>query len=92
MPELGHVEVQVSGEVQGVFFRAFTSRIAKSLNLRGYVRNLPHGIVEVVAEGHKDKLEEFINQLYAGPPEALVDKVDTKWSDFTGQFVHFEVK
>ena len=94
MAELAHVTALVSGQVQGVFYRAFTTRVAKSLGLRGYVRNLPpqtHS-VEVVAEGEKSKLEELVRQLEGGPPEALVEKVDVKWSDFTGEFVNFEIR
>jgi acylphosphatase len=48
--------------------------------------------VEVVAEGEKSKLEELIRQLEGGPPESLVEKVDVKWSDFTGEHVHFEIR
>ena len=83
----------VSGHVQGVFYRAFASRVAKALGLRGYVRNLPpqHG-VEIVAEGEKAKLEDLVRQLEGGPPEAVVDKVEVKWSNFTGEFVSFEVR
>ena len=92
MPELSHAAIKIYGQVQGVFYRAFASRIAKSLNLRGYVRNLPHGVVEVVAEGNRDKLEDLINQLHAGPPESLVENLEVAWSDFTGQFVNFEIK
>jgi acylphosphatase len=92
MSELSHVEAMVGGEVQGVFFRAFTSRIAKKLGLRGFVHNLPYGSVEIVAEGPREKLEEFVAELHKGPPEALVEKVDIKWSEFTGQFSNFEIK
>ena len=94
MAELAHVTALVSGQVQGVFYRAFTTRVEKSLGLRGYVRNLPpqtHS-VEVVAEGEKSKLEELVRQLEGGPPESLVDKVDVKWADFTGEHVTFEVR
>ncbi|HJX04149.1 MAG TPA: acylphosphatase [Dehalococcoidia bacterium] len=92
MAELAHVEVIVSGHVQGVFFRVFASRIAKLQNLKGYVHNLPHGNVQVVAEGYRDKLEEFTVQLRQGPPEALVDDLKIQWSEFTGQYVNFEIR
>ena len=93
MPELCHVSVVVYGKVQGVFYRAYTSRIAKSLVLRGYVRNLPGlNSVEVQAEGYIDKLEQFVNQLEIGPPESLVERVEVKWSEYTGQFVGFEIR
>jgi len=94
MAELSYVKAVVSGHVQGVFYRAFASRVAKTLGVKGYVRNLPpqtHS-VEIVAEGEKSKLEELIRQLEGGPPEALVDNVDVQWSDFTGEFVNFDVR
>ena len=93
MPELVHVSATIHGQVQGVFYRAFTSRLAKSLGLRGYVRNLPlSGTVEVCAEGDKEKVEELIRQLEVGPPESLVEKIEANWSAFTGQFSNFEVR
>jgi acylphosphatase len=92
MSDLAYIKITVHGQVQGVFFRAFTSRIAKSLGLKGYVRNSPSGTVEVHAEGNRDKLEELVNQLHSGPPEALVEKVENEWAEFTGQFINFEVR
>jgi acylphosphatase len=94
MSELAHMSATVTGHVQGVFYRAFASRVAKSLGLRGYVRNLPPltQSVEVVAEGEKSKLEDLVRQLEGGPPESLVDKVDVKWSNFTGEFVTFDTR
>lgn len=93
MTDPGYALITVSGQVQGVYYRAFTSRVAKSLGLRGYARNLPRkNIVEVCVEGEKDKIEELIEQLKEGPPEAFVEKVETTWSDFTGQFNNFEVR
>ncbi len=94
MAELSYMKATVTGHVQGVFYRAFASRVAKTLGVKGYVRNLPpqtHA-VEVVAEGEKGKLEELIRQLEGGPPEALVDNVEVQWSDFTGEFVNFDVR
>ncbi len=93
MPELACVTAKVHGQVQGVFYRAFTSQAAKSLGLRGYVHNLPReGIVEVHAEGEKGKLEELIRRLETGPPEALVENIEVDWAAFTGQFSNFEVR
>ena len=93
MAELCHVSVTVYGKVQGVFYRAYTSRIAKSLNLKGYVRNLPQlNAVEIQAEGYKDKAEQLVSQLEIGPPESLVENMETKWSEYTGQFVTFEIR
>ena len=93
MTDPGNAIITVSGHVQGVYYRAFTSRVAKSLGLRGYVRNLPrNNAVEICVEGEKDKIEELIGQLKVGPPEAFVENVETNWADFTGQFNNFEVR
>jgi acylphosphatase len=93
MSELAYLEVKVYGHVKGVYYRAFTSRLAKSLGLRGFVRNLPElSAVEVIAEGPKEKLEELVRQLEVGPPESLVEHMDVEWSAFTGQFSKFEIR
>ena len=93
MSELAYLEIKVYGHVKGVYYRAFTSRLAKSLGLRGYVRNLPElSAVEVNAEGPKEKLEELVRQLEVGPPESLVEHMDVEWSAFTGQFSKFEIR
>jgi len=92
MSDLCRADINISGQVQGVFFRAFTSRIAKSLNIKGYVHNLPRGSVEVVAEGYRESLENFVNKLNEGPPESLVEDIKVNWSDYTGQFNTFEIK
>ena len=93
MSALSCVTATVYGKVQGVYYRAFTSHIAKSLGVRGYARNLSRlNAVEVVAEGEREKLEELVKQLEIGPPESLVDKVEVKWSEFTGEFSNFEVR
>jgi acylphosphatase len=93
MPELAYLTATVYGHVKGVYYRAFTSQLAKSLSLRGFVRNRPEiGAVQINVEGPKDKLEELLRHLEIGPPEAVVDHIDVEWSAFTGQFSNFEVR
>jgi len=93
MPELAYLTATVHGHVKGVYYRAFTSQRAKSLGLRGYVRNMPNmNAVQIHAEGPKEKLEELVSQLEVGPPEAVVEQIDIDWSAFTGQFSIFEVR
>ena len=93
MAELVHLKARVHGQVQGVYYRAFTSRVAKSLGLRGYVKNIVgSGDVEIEAEGDKAKLEELLRQLEIGPPEALIENIDTTWSNYRGQYPGFDVR
>jgi len=78
--------------VQGVFFRDFTQRQAWDLGLTGYVRNLPDGTVEAVAEGPQDALEELLERIRLGPPGARVDSVNFRWEDHSMEFDRFEVR
>jgi acylphosphatase len=66
---------EVSGLVQGVGFRYFVYRQAVRLGMRGYVRNLPGGDVEVVAEGSPEALRELEDLLHRGPAHAQVNRV-----------------
>ena len=66
----------ISGRVQGVGFRYFAEAAAAREGVAGWVRNLPDGRVEVVAEGDADAIERFERALRHGPPGARVDRVD----------------
>jgi acylphosphatase len=93
MPELAYLTATIYGHVKGVYYRAFTSQLAKSLSLRGYVRNMPElSAVQIHVEGPRDKLEELLRHLEVGPPESVVDQIDVEWSAFSGQFSNFEVR
>jgi acylphosphatase len=70
------VRYVVSGRVQGVGFRWFVMREATRLDLAGYVRNLPDGSVEVVAQGPSAGLASLESALRHGPPAARVQAVD----------------
>jgi acylphosphatase len=90
--ELVRVHALVRGLVQGVNFRWFTQRRAIELGLRGLVRNLPDGSVEVVAEGEREALETLLDTLRLGPSAAIIESVDAQWSAPTGEFNRFEVR
>jgi acylphosphatase len=66
----------VGGLVQGVGFRWFVARHARSLGLTGYARNLPDGRVEVVVSGPDESLPALERLLRAGPAYAQVDQVE----------------
>jgi acylphosphatase len=66
----------VSGAVQGVGFRWFVARHARSLGLAGYARNLPDGRVEVVVSGPDDVIPALERLLHAGPANAQVEGVE----------------
>ncbi len=89
--ERKRIHIFVSGFVQGVFFRAETREKAKELSLFGWVKNLPDGRVEILAEGEKEKLEKLIEWARKGPPAAQVDNVDIKWEDYKKEFEDFKI-
>ncbi len=82
----------VHGFVQGVGFRYFVYRIATSLNLSGYAKNLWDGTVEVVAEGDKKALEALYDYLKTGPSRANVIKVEKEINDYTGNYSGFDIR
>jgi acylphosphatase len=65
----------VSGRVQGVGFRYSAASAARQLTVRGWVRNLPDGRVEGVAQGGAPALAQFREWLERGPPAAEVAAV-----------------
>jgi len=92
MAELANIQATVYGRVQGVFFRDFTRRHAIKLGLTGFVRNLPWGGVEVVAEGEKQRLSSLADYLKKGPPAAIVERIETRWTEYTGKYSGFETR
>lgn len=93
MSDLVSLHAVVYGHVQGVFFRAFVSRRAVELGLTGYVHNLPsREAVEVQAEGERKQLEKLVGYLKVGPPTARVERVVTRWSEYTGSYSHFSIR
>jgi acylphosphatase len=57
------MHVRFIGKVQGVGFRASAAHAAKRLGLKGTVKNLPDGSVELVAQGSQDNLERLVKEL-----------------------------
>jgi acylphosphatase len=86
------VRLVVGGAVQGVGFRYFVHRAAQTRGVAGYVRNLPDGDVEIVAEGPARSLESFIGEVRAGPRFARVQRMDRQECEATGSFNGFEIR
>jgi acylphosphatase len=84
------VHAFVSGIVQGVGFRNFTTMRATELKLTGWVKNLADGRVEFVAEGPAVDIEKLMESVAKGPAGARVDKVERNEERPTGQGKRFE--
>ncbi len=81
----------VHGDVQGVGFRYFMTRIGRASRLAGWVRNRDDGSVELVAEGERPDLEALLQAARQGPRHARVDRVDAEWSDASGGLDRFDL-
>ncbi|HZO87728.1 MAG TPA: acylphosphatase [Chthonomonadaceae bacterium] len=86
------MHIRVRGRVQGVSFRAYTQQVAASLGVRGYVRNLANGDVEIVAEGETQQLERLLAWARRGPPAAEVEEVQVERSEPTNAFRDFAIR
>jgi acylphosphatase len=86
------VHLIIEGRVQGVFFRAATEKVAHRLELKGWVKNLPDGAVEVVAEGERKKVEELVAWCRHGPPGAHVRHVRLQWQQYQDEVRDFRIK
>ena len=84
MAEMVRAHVIFSGKVQGVFFRASAMEKAGSLELCGWVRNLPNGKVEMVAEGERRKVDRLIEWCTHEQPMARVTGCAVEWENAEG--------
>ena len=87
---LRQVNILIAGRVQGVYFRFFTQKKARQLGVKGYVKNLPDGRVDIIAQASNQILEQFIVWCQKGPITARVDQIivneqntDESFDDFT---------
>lgn len=87
------VHIKISGQVQGVFFRAYTQEKAEKLgDIYGWVANNADGTVEVVAEGPENKINDLVDWCHSGPSIAHVEKVEAEKSTYTGEFSDFSIR
>ncbi|MEA3431536.1 MAG: acylphosphatase [candidate division WOR-3 bacterium] len=84
--------ILISGFVQGVCYRWFAEKEANSLGLTGYVKNLYDRGVEVVVEGERGLIEEFIKMLKIGPSSADVRDIKIEWQEYKGEFSGFSIR
>ncbi len=87
------LKARVTGRVQGVGFRYATRDAAQRLRgVRGYVRNLPDGSVEIEAEGPRDQLERLATWLRKGPPGAHVRNLEARYLPYEGFYRRFAIE
>ena len=85
------VHLIIQGKVQGVFFRASTREKALELGLKGFVRNMEDGSVEIIAEGNAVNLQELIKWCSIGPDRAIVESVESCWHSYLAEYETFTI-
>lgn len=84
-------EVYFRGRVQGVGFRWTVQRIANHFEVVGYVKNLPDGRVQLVAEGAADELDRFVLAIEAEMGSYIADRTQST-TGAIDEFNRFEIR
>lgn len=87
-----HVNIQVYGDVQGVFYRQSAQQKARELNITGWVENKEDSSVRIEAEGDEEKLKKLIQWCWQGSPASSVTQVDHEFSDEITGYSDFSIK
>jgi len=88
---VAHAKVYFSGHVQGVGFRYMTLQVAKGFEVRGSVKNLADGRVELEAEGEETELKRFVAEV-EDQLASYIRETDARWGQREGQFQDFVIE
>ncbi len=81
---LNRLRLNIFGVVQGVGFRPFVYRLAKKMDLNGWINNSPQGVVMEV-EGGRDRLKEFVDRVKNDkPPLAIIQNMNLSYHQIKG--------
>ncbi len=81
----------ITGNVQGVAYRAYAQDSADTLGLCGWVKNAADGSVLVCAQGTPDMLKEYVEYLHEGSLRAEVASVSVEWQSPKKVFTEFSI-
>lgn len=85
------IKIRVFGVVQGVGYRYFTQRQAMRLGLKGRVRNVRNGSVEIHAQGSADAVQSLLHYCQQGPVGAQVQRVQSEKTAIQPNLVRFVI-
>jgi acylphosphatase len=85
------VEIIAKGDVQRVGYRDAVQNIARRLGVSGIVQNVEPYDVRIVAEGEEDVLKEFLRAINIQERPIMVEELQVRWGDATGEFQHFRI-
>jgi acylphosphatase len=84
------IKINVTGTVQGVFFRKFIKDSADKFRVRGFVRNLDNGQIEIVAEGKDENVNSLLSTCSRGPLHSEIKNVESREIRYQG-FDRFKI-
>lgn len=84
------IRIYIKGTVQGVFFRSFIKENAERYNVKGFVRNLEDGRIEVFMEGNSEDVNKMLGLCEKGPKHSQIRDVQIKKEIFQG-FNNFKI-
>lgn len=76
------VRMYINGAVQDIFFRGFIKENAERHNIKGFVRNLEDGRVEIFLEGNNEDVDKVIELCKKGPKHAQITSIEIKPEKF----------
>ncbi len=80
------------GRVQGVGFRYTCRNLAMGFSMTGYVRNLSDGRVELMAEGERSEIEDFLDAIDKSHLKSFLRKQHIEWKAATGEWKDFHIE
>jgi acylphosphatase len=86
-----HLNITITGKVQGVYYRASAKQKADELRVKGFVHNQPDGSVYIEAEASNEVLQKFMEWCWQGPERAQVQQVETSEAALQN-FAEFEMR
>lgn len=89
---LKQLHLIVTGRVQGVGFRYYSQNMALAQNINGWVRNLPDGSVEIIAEGEESYINNYLDSIKKGSPFSSVDSVVITENPTLHHYTSFTIK
>jgi acylphosphatase len=85
-------QILVTGFVQGVSYRKQAARVARHLDVRGWVRNVSNGSVEACLEGEEQAVDAVVAWCAFGPRRGRVDEVRIKSSGSGYGYPDFSIR
>jgi len=86
------IEIEISGRVQGVYYRTTIEKIAKNIGIKGFIENKNDGTVFILAQGKREDLEEFLRWCQRGSMFSKVEGMSFKFTRKKEEYKDFRIK